>query len=65
MSTFVGQLNLHPLTVPGDPDEMLESQYGKVTYREWCQREAKRMWRRHRQTKFVEFCGQVCVATEK
>ena len=25
------------------PDEVLKSQYGKVTYREWCEREIQRI----------------------
>ena len=27
----------------GKPTDMLESQYGTIPYREWCQREAERI----------------------
>jgi hypothetical protein len=33
----------HELTEYSKPDEILKSQYGNTTYREWCERERERI----------------------
>lgn len=33
---------VNAVSVFGSPNEYLESQYGRVTYREWCEREVDR-----------------------
>jgi len=50
------------ITVWGDPKSMLQSQYGNVTYREWCLCEVVRMCANGGQAVVVEMGGMVAVA---
>jgi len=50
------------ITTRGEPKSMLQSQYGNVTYREWCEKEVVRMRANGGQAIVVEMDGMVAVA---
>ena len=50
------------ITVWGEPKSMLQSQYGNVTFREWCDREVVRMRANGGQYVVVERYGMVAIA---
>lgn len=49
------------ITVWGNPNEKLKSQYGNVTYLEWCTKEVERMRAGGKIAKVVERKGLVAV----
>lgn len=50
------------LTVWGDPDEYLCSQFGAMTYRAWCLREARRIRDSGGSARMVELNGKVSIS---
>jgi hypothetical protein len=50
------------ITTWGEPKDMLQSQYGNTTYREWCEKEVVRMRANGGQAIVVEMDGIVAVA---
>jgi hypothetical protein len=46
--------NRKAVTVFDDPKTIVESQYGKITYREWCERERDRINKRGDGVQIVE-----------
>jgi hypothetical protein len=50
------------VTTWGDPKTILQSQYGNVSYREWCNKEVVRMRANGGQAVVVEKFGMVAVA---
>ena len=48
------QLRRKSLTHWGRPHELLQSQYGEVTYREWCEKERDRINKRGDGVRVVE-----------
>lgn len=51
------------ISIWGDPNSKLPSQYGNVTYREWCQQEAQRINKSGGSAFVEELNGEVCVAS--
>jgi len=39
----MSKVSVKMITVWGDPTELMDSQYGWVSYREWCMRERMRI----------------------
>lgn len=50
------------ITTWSRPNEMLQSQYGNVTYREWCELEKARMLTHGRKVVVVELDGMIALA---
>ncbi len=50
------------MTVWGFPTTLLDSQYGSITYGDWCEREAKRISSSSRKAKVLRQGNMVCVA---
>jgi|APIni6443716594_1056825.scaffolds.fasta_scaffold338698_2 hypothetical protein len=50
------------LTLLEEPKGMLDSQYGRITYEEWCKRETARIRANGGQAVLARRDGKVCVA---
>ncbi len=55
-------LGTDTLTVWGFPTTLLDSQYGSITYGDWCEREAKRISSSSRKATVLRQGNMVCVA---
>jgi hypothetical protein len=57
--------NITNITTWGDPKTWVESQYGNITYEQWCEKEIARIHENGGQAEMVRLNGQVCVARPK
>jgi hypothetical protein len=49
------------ITVWGSPNEVFRSQYGAITYLEWCKLDMVRLGKAGRRVKLAEHDGEICI----
>jgi hypothetical protein len=58
-------MGINNITRWGNPDSMLDSEYGRVTYRQWCNREVERFRAAGREVAIVTNDGMIALGAEQ